>query len=312
MDSLFKPSGNAVHNQPLYAWSNYWHRMLSLYGDELSKIQTTVINIDPNEPYGFTYVAVSNSMVSKQLYNMVCTLAELLINLNPSSGIVVFEKLLSNSFTAKSLHGLFSLLSSVISDKHGLDKSRSIHSPINPESCDNGFPIHADLFKPRAILNVITCNDEFEGGDILLVSLKELSSAMYATRSMPSQVVALIMDALTRRISHDGFDFIFDLIHGDHPWTSDLRAEIESRQICIPGSFGVGYFAVDGQWLHGRTKIHGPVLETRLERLVFDTQHTISLQPTEPFIPALNLSYETYHQSLLHRKALKGLPNEQG
>ncbi len=285
--------------------------MLSLHGEELSTIRTTTINIDPTEPYGFTYAAINSSTVSKQLNNMISILVEMLVDLNPPNGLMLFEQILSDKFTADSLHGLFTLLSTRITDLHGLHRSMSIHSPINAENIDRGFPVHADLFKARALLNIISRNDKYNGGDILLISLKQFSEAMYATHSMPGTVIELIRNILTRRISHDGFDFVFDLIHGDHPWFYDLKEEIETRLICIPGLFGAGYFLVDGQWLHGRTKIYGPVLETRLERLVFDTKNTLLMQSLESANLVSEQNHKIFHEYDLLVKAEKRLLSEQ-
>jgi hypothetical protein len=310
MDMLFKPSGRILHDLIFYTWSDYWAKKLSLVGEELSSIETTVINIDPNEPYGLTYSTIDNWVPSKQLYCMVDNLADMLIGLNPAKGIIVFEKLLFNEFTSKSLHSLFSLLSRRINEKHGFSSYVSLHSPIKPEACDRGFPVHADLFKSRAILNIISRDDEFYGGDILLISLKDLSDAMYATRSMPTQTIELIREQLNRRASHDEFDSIFDLIHGDHPWVNDLESAIESRQICIQSSYGMGYFVIDGQWLHGRTKIHGSVSNTRLERLVFDTRYTMSMQAVVPTNTLKDQQFEGLPQTKLIHKAQKSLPNK--
>jgi hypothetical protein len=310
MNILFKPSGRILNDLIFYTWSDYWAKRLSLVGEELSNIETTLINIDPNEPYGLTYSTLDSWVPSQQLCCAVDNLADMLVELNPAKDIIVFEKLLLNEFTSKSLHSLFSLLSMRINEKHGFPNYVSLHSPIKSEACDRGFPVHADLFKSRAILNIISRNDEFHGGDILLISLKDLSDAMYATRSMPTQTIELIKERLNKRTSHDEFDYIFDLIHGDHPWVNDLESAIESRQICIPGSYGMGYFVIDGQWLHGRTKIHGSVSNTRLERLVFDTKCTMCLQVVVPTNTLKDHQFEGLPQTKSIYKAQKSLPNK--
>ncbi len=278
MNTLFKYSERSAYGIPFYTWSEFWVRKLSLLNEELSNLETTVINIDPNEPYGYTYAVVSDATLSSSLLDTVDIITDMLIKLNPSQGIILFEKLLFDKFTHQSLHNLFSLLSRSLTNRQNLTNSISFHSPIKTEALDKGFPVHADLFKARAILNVISRTDSFVGGDILLLSFKKLSDAMDATDSMPIEIKTYIKEALQTRMFNDAFDSIYNLIHGEHPWVNDLRIAIESNQFRIPGLYGTGYFIIDGHWLHGRTKIQGSVSETRLQRLIFDTKYTISLR----------------------------------
>ncbi len=310
MNTLFKHSEKSVYGLPFYTWSEQWVRKLSLLGEELSNLETTVINIDPNEPYGFTYAALSDTVLSPSLRDVIDKITDMLIKLNPSQGIMMFEKLLFDKFNTQSLHNLFSLLSRSLTNKQELTNSISFHSPIKPELFDKGFPVHADLFKARAILNVISRTDDFDGGDILLISFKGLSDAMDATDSMPISVSEYIKEVLQTRMLNDAFDSIYNLIHGEHPWVNDLRIAIESKQFRIPGMYGVGYFIIDGQWLHGRTKIQGPVSETRLQRLVFDTKYTISLRSTSPAKVMEDDWLQTHANNNVIYKAQKSLPNK--
>lgn len=282
MNALFKRTEKSIYGLPFYTWSDHWGEIICLLGEELSNLETSVINISPAEPYGLTYDVLGDVGFSPRLRGAVDEITELLVKLNPDQGIMMFEKILLDKFTTLSLHNLFSLLSRKLNNETGLANSQAFHSPINPETSDKGFPVHADLFKARAIFNIISRTDAFEGGDILLLPFKGLTDAMDSIDTMPLAVREYIKEALQTRMHTDAFDSIFNLIHGEYPWANDLNLEIASRQLCIPGKYGMGYFVIDGQWLHGRTKIHGPVVETRLQRLVFDTEHTMALPTASP------------------------------
>ncbi|MGD1853209.1 MAG: hypothetical protein ACFB2W_03070 [Leptolyngbyaceae cyanobacterium] len=310
MNGFFRNTDRLICGLPFYTWTDQWAKTLNLLGRELSELETIIINIDPDEPYGLTYSIPKKNKISRELNKAVDNLAEMLLKISSQRGIIMFENLLSEKFTSKSLHSLFSLLSKRINDKQGLTNSISLHSPIKSESHDRGFPIHADLFKARAILNIISQVDQVEGGDIILISFEELLDAMHETSSMPTSVINFVQNIVSKRTSCDRFHSIFDLMHGNYPWVSHLEAAIETRQICIPSSYGVGYFIVDGQWLHGRTKINGPVFETRLERLVFDTEDTISLQPLSPNVDIESSQHPIYADNTLFFKAEKSFLNK--
>lgn len=310
MNTLFQLTGKSAYGLPFYTWTENWSNKLSVVSDELSRIETILTNIDPNESYGFTYTALGSSVISQSLSRTLDEIMYLLIRLNPRNGIMIFENMLFDKFSSNSLHALFSLLSDRLNTEERQAHSISLHSPLKQEDSDNGFPIHADLFKAKAILNVIARTDNFEGGDILLISFEEFSDAMNSTQSMPFYVKEYIKKVFKSRVMHDTFDSIFNLMYGEFPWVEDLRSAIVSKQLCIPGIYGMGYFIIDGEWLHGRTKIHGSVLKSRIQRLIFDTEHTITLRSVSETYETRNSWLKNSSQNNLFYKSQKSLPNK--
>lgn len=310
MNTLFKLTGKSAYGLPLFTWSEDFANKLCIVSDELSSIETDLININPNENYSFTYAPLGNSIISKRLFETINEIIYLLINLNPKNGIMLFENMLFDRFSPNALHALFSLLSARLNTEKRQANSVSLHSPLKQEESDNGFPVHADLFKAKAILNIIARTDNFEGGDILLIPFEEFSDAMYTTQSMPTSVKDYIKEVFQSRVMHDTFDSIFNLMYGDFPWVEELKASITSRQLCIPGVYGMGYFLIDGEWLHGRTKIHGSVLKSRIQRLIFDTEHTLSLSSVSETYEEKNKWIRVSSQNDLLYKSQKTLPNK--
>jgi hypothetical protein len=253
-----------------YTWSKEFRAKLILISNELNKLNTETINLFPNEIYGFTY-RVNNKKLSTETESVIYEIIKELINLNPQSGLILFNNLIFDSFSSNSLHVLFALISEEMRIKYNID---SRHSPIVEKESDNGFPVHADLFKTKAIFNVISEVEENKHGEVLLLSINSLKESMNQVNIMPNHIKKRILNVLTHRIDNDMFDEIYDLMYGEHEWTSKLKNEIKKREIIFSLKQGMGYFAIDGEWLHGRNAYVGDILEKRLNRLLFNTEYT--------------------------------------
>lgn len=270
MNQLFESIGTR-DNESWYTWSHSFRKKLVLIADELSTINTQLIDIFPNESYGTSYINSKDYDLSERLKNVINYMTSSLIKVTPSNGIILFKNLLFDNFSGKSLHVLFSLLSEDMRNKNNIS---ALHSPIVEKKSDTGFPVHADLFRTKSLFNVITETEMNKNGNILLLSIHELEEAMNAVSYLPCEVKEVILSTLKGRAEIDSFDFIYTLMYGNNPWKDDLIDEIEKRQVCISSENGIGYLVIDGIWLHGRDKYLGEIKENRLNRLLFDTENT--------------------------------------
>ena len=191
----------------------------------------------------------------------------------PSEEIVLLQDLLFDDFGASELHALFSLLSAELCKDRSC--TISFHSPIESETADQGFPVHADLFCSRVLFNVISFMDDNDGGDILLLSNQQLQKAMKDCEDMPARAKNIIIKLLTNRSHKDKFNEVFDLMYRQDSWSYELIQKIDERLMRIPTKVGMGYLIIDGLWLHGRSAIRGPVHSKRLQRLVFDNKNHV-------------------------------------
>lgn len=268
MSHLFKIDETSDSSTTVYTWSDDIKQKLIYVSNELSILKTHISNICPEEPYGITYLVDERSKLklSSTLRNTINKITSLLLIFQPENGLILLNNLTNSNFPAISLHVLFAL----ISDNMRNNNNYSLHSPIPEKAKDTGFPVHADLFKARTLMNVITHVGSEKGGDITLLSRAELENAMNDIVNFPLDVKNKVLAALKFRNDEDAFNYTFDLMYGKHFWVSELMKNIESRQISIPSQEGIGYILNDGVWLHGRTAILGAVSAMRLQRLIFD------------------------------------------
>ena len=276
MNTLFKVSCNPVNDLSWYTWSNFYMRELENFSDHLAQLNTTIVNLSPREKYGMSYLVEKKDIVPNSVRCLVKEMAHLIVTLRPKDGIYLLNNLTTDKFTSRALHALFSLISEEIR-RTGNSHELSFHSPIEEKVKNTGFPVHADLYKMKAIFNVISYVENTNGGDVTLLSASSLNNAMDKVKTMPLNVKETINSALTHRSHDDMFDYIFDLMYGRHDWVPELTKEIEKRQFCIPAEEGIGYMLIDGMWLHGRTAISGSVVSKRLQRLVFDTEQSSAI-----------------------------------
>ena len=280
MNSLFKPIASACSELPWFSWNDDVREMLHEHAQEFSSIRTHIVNLDSDKKYNMSYTIMSNQKLSTAVGKTIKEISHRLKLLNPDNGIILLKDLMDEKFNITSIHVLFSLIAKEIR-QNSKDNLGAFHSPIVEKISDNGFPVHSDLFKIKGLLNVITSSKKDSGGDILLISSSKLIDIMTSIQ-MPKAVIALISQALVAKPAYDLFDMVYSLMYGNHEWSEELSQKIISRQQTIPSEAGVGYFIIDGQWLHGRTAVKGQVQESRLQRLVFDTHFTEKLPVSKP------------------------------
>ena len=293
MNILFQQINNSNNTLSWYTWTDELKIKLSSIAEELSSINTEIINLLPNDTYGASYKC-KNKTLTKKTKDAVKFISNNLIKLEPKNGIFLFKNLIFENFSSKSLHVLFSLISEEL---RRTKKMKALHSPIVENIIDEGFPVHADLFETKTLFNVITSIEKNKHGEILLLSIEDLEKAMQSVPKLPINTKDKILDILRNKNGVDLFDNIFYLMYGDHPWSNDLKREIEKRQLWLTPEEGIGYLVIDGQWLHGRNKYLGEIKENRLNRLLFDTNTTKNITEIKYKYSNLETSCETFMKS---------------
>ncbi|MES9842783.1 MAG: hypothetical protein AB2652_19860 [Candidatus Thiodiazotropha endolucinida] len=293
MKSIFTSCRVANSNLQWHTWSRHTKALLSEISRDLTDITTEIHLVAPGEQYGFSYKPCDP--INKNVLNTIDEIANALYLFEPNHGLVLLRDLIFAGFGPSELHVVFSLLSTALNkmESEGL----SLHSPIETSSRDKGFPVHADLFISRVLLNVITFKETNNGGDILLLNKDQLQRAMAETPLMPERVKSIIIKLLSGRSCDDRFNEVFGLMYGQSKWSKQLNQNISRRLITIPATTGVGYLLIDGQWLHGRTPVNGPIYSNRLQRLVFNNTTTLRMPSVE-----LNKLDCEYVKGLLRQK----------
>ena len=251
-------------------WSTEYCTLLRRIASKCTAVETTIQNLFPGTPYGNSYAPVG--VIEKDVWDVACEISDELMQIKLPSGLLLFRNLVFDGFEQRAVHGLFSVLAHRIRQLSA-PSSYALHSPVQSLAVDSGFPVHADLFGPRMLFNIVT--QQCRGGDITILSAEELFSIMKRNRLMPNKVRDEIEYAFTTNYNQDSFDYVFDLMYGRHAWCPWLRTEISKRQRIVAGEIGTGYLMFDGKWLHGRTPVAGRLPEHRIQRLVFDTNSTM-------------------------------------
>jgi len=311
MNTAFKLVDPEYYSVGLYTWSEHAKTELLRSAEELAQLSTVIEVRLPNEPYGASYTITKHCHPSNRLSDIVSLVSEELFFLDPKIGLMLFSGLIFDGLNGNHLHALFALTSNNL-NLHSNGMTLSLHSPIKSYENDTGFPVHADLFKSRALFNVISENNDIYSGQTLLIPIDSLYRAMTNTRELPSGVVEFIINVLSHRVDQDFFDIVFNLMHGEHIWAEPLKANIEKEIIMLPVQAGDGYFLIDGKWLHGRAPVKGKVTTSRLQRLTFDTKATLEIQKIGLDIPSDIIPHLVDETGAVFQKtkSIKAMPNK--
>ncbi|MGY1821634.1 hypothetical protein [Geodermatophilus sp. SYSU D00079] len=154
------------------------------------------------------------------------------------------------------------------SDHH----TTSMKAPIGMGSGseDGSFPLHADIFPGRYLLNVFNEPAPDRQGASLLMSVAEFGTL--AAAAFGEERAARMLTLIRRELPWDmeAYEEVFG--YHDHPDDSGLIAASNAAATCILYRRGEGYLVDDAVWLHGRTVVRKSEHSyDRVHRLTFDT-----------------------------------------
>ncbi|MEM6738010.1 MAG: hypothetical protein AAF620_18270 [Bacteroidota bacterium] len=277
--SEYKTPLNQINqNLHWYTWSKQYKEELLIHARSLSEMPTVIRNIFPKSKYGYSYDIVCEDYISPQLENLVEDICSQLFNIDDDNRAFLLHDLLFDEFDKNSLASLITVISNRLRRN-----ILSYHSPVKEQVSDVGFPVHADLFGPRALFIIMTNHQLGNGGDILLVKKTDVIESLYRVTSISESTIEFVKCLLENRYDFDGFDICFRILHGNFCWQKAFKEEIRKKTVFVSNRNGYGYFVEDGEWLHGRTRINGKVNRDRFQRLVFDTKRTLS-KPFHDFL----------------------------
>jgi hypothetical protein len=220
------------------------------------------------EPYGGTY-HLPRLAPGDALLHAINALAEALLRLRLDDEMLLLRDMFGAHLDRAQFHRLLALLRGSLVAIVG-DERASLYSPPKEErKKQNDFALHADLFVVDRLLLVFDDVPDDGSGRSTFLPRARLASLLEGVRTLRDPVRARIMRLLTAPIRRDSFNRLYSLLHGDHPWHTDLARALERDQLTIGLGRGEGYLIHDRHWLHGREVVSRPVGRQRFRRLIF-------------------------------------------
>ena len=95
---------------------------------------------------------------------------------------------------------------------------------------DVGFALHADLYLPELLLNIFDKVPTDASGASLFLSAGRFQAILHETSSVPLETRNRIASYLKGTLRSDGFDDLYDLLHGQqHEWVRTIHAQMARR-----------------------------------------------------------------------------------
>jgi hypothetical protein len=251
-----------------YTWSTALRAFVRDNKDALRRLgKPAMMDIKGCEPYESTYdIGVDRlDLIDKRHLN---ALALSLTSIAVASRLRLFTGMRDREIDSDILYALFVLLRTAIVATTG-DPAGALFTPVNTVRRDDGFPLHADLFVKERLLLIFDDVPADRTGKTLLLPAKTLFRTLPRLTLMPKSSRRSVERLLAGPLKQDGFDRLYDLLHGRQPWREQLQAALAEHQVAIKLFPGEGYLLNDRHWLHGRTAASGPVRSRRFRRLVF-------------------------------------------
>lgn len=248
-----------------WTWSDGFRDFLSEHAAALDRIRPRLRTVRGAAPYADSY----DTSIPSGMRPHLDAAADALLRLRPGRELLLFTRMLAPRLTSNGLHSAFALLRRAVVDRQH-DPRAALHSPVPTTRADNSdFLLHADLFSAKRIWLIFDDVPRDGSGASLLLPARELGKALQATVDLPRSHRQRLRALLSRELQRDGFDELYNLLHGAHPWRTELAARLTAHQFTLAFRPGEGYLCNDRRWLHGRAPVHGSVRARRFHRLIF-------------------------------------------
>lgn len=219
------------------------------------------------EPYDATYELVPSSGMAT-LQEPLNLFARSLSEFDLGKQLWLLDGMINEVITSKDLPIILSALRWSICAQ-AKDQRAALVSPPKPERQDKGFPLHADLFICEKLLLIFDSIPADGSGASTFMDIDTLE-ILVRRAGVNVKARRQISRLLRSRLQHDGFNQLFELLHGaENDWCTTLAHTLEQEQFVIHLERGQGYLLADRYWLHGRLASSAPVTTTRFRRLVF-------------------------------------------
>jgi hypothetical protein len=225
--------------------------------------------------YDYTYTMQHGTLPDPDLARQIRLIAEGLQKLRLGRKITLLTELLSTSLGARALHFLLAHVRDILAELGG-DNHDALYAPLGSTGKDQkAFPLHADLYRARVLLNIFDRVPKGGSGASLFLPVSVFRQLLLEVPGCPTAAVRNLKRCLSEEVTTDRYHQFYSLLYGSHEaWARELRGSMRKCQFRIRLERGQGYLIHDRKWLHGREAPEGGVSKWRLHRLVFDTHET--------------------------------------
>jgi len=252
-----------------HSWSEAFLQFLTEAKGDLDRLSgPPLIRISGSRSYNRTFSWPADAWSTKQRIQRFASFAHVLPC--SSSKVMFFDSLFEPGLSSAQFHALFAVLRGTLASLSG-NELLAMYSPLGDVGRHRGaFPLHADLYIPQNLLNVFDDVPKDDTGASIFLPFATFSALLPTVRSLPERVARKMIALFCSNSRKDGFDALYDLLYGQHPWALDLGHALEQRQLRIKLGAGQGYLLNDRYWLHGREAPRGGVSACRVHRLVYE------------------------------------------
>lgn len=247
-----------------YTWSDAFRRLVSdLRRTNVLSQNVTIQSIEGCEPYEETYSA-DLSRLSADLYLRLDSCVREFAMFRPKREMLLLRDMLFPQLHRRHTRVLFALIRDAMADALG-NETACLYAPIKPESDDDGFPLHADLFLTERLFIVFDEVPTDGSGTSVFLTQRDLLSNLAGNMYQTKRKYLGVRSLLTQRVRHDSFDRLYSLLHGH----AEHGSAITKGSHRVSFARGEGYLINDRHWLHGREPCSGRVSTYRFHRLTY-------------------------------------------
>jgi hypothetical protein len=252
-------------------WGPSVIRFVDSFRSDIDKLHVPrIISVHGCEPYDSSYSYIL-SRLDRRFAEHVLSLSEELLSFRIGTTLNFVTGMLNHPLESLRLWKLFALLRSGLVKLMGDSKS-ALNAPVFAARSDDGFPLHADLFRTERLWLVFDHVADGKGGASLFLPMATLLNIVRSLECIPEEIAKQML-LLVLRVNSDSFDHFFDLLYwDDNPWRLPLARALNRARRRIRLRRGEGYLIHDRHWLHGRDAILASVPRSRFRRLVFGVQ----------------------------------------
>ena len=259
-----------------FTWSNEARETLLDLAQALPSLPKPEVKYFEESEYGYSVAIAARHFLSPNLRRRLDHLAAAFLDIRSFSEIVFLDKMLDKQVSGNCIASFFAWVRSTLTESTG-ERDAAIFAPLGAVggTTQGNFPLHADLYAPMFLLNLFDHVPPDGSGASLFLCVAEFFTWIDNLPAVPVEVRRRIRSLLVEPTDEDHYEELYDLLHGEHPWTTELESWMAERASRVSLRRGQGYLIHDRCWLHGREAPSRRVRKNRLHRLIFDSRNTL-------------------------------------
>lgn len=253
-----------------HSWSDEFRDFLFHASGELNRFPPPPTRrIKRLSRYNYTFSLPPQAWKDNFLRDQLKGFTQSLAATRPRRKLMLFDGLLGPNLDGRRLHVLFALARGALVES-AADEFAAMYTPLGDTGSDVGdFLLHADMYVPQYLFNVFDHVPPKTGGSSTFLPVLMLKRIIDRQARLPTSAARRLIAMFESKSRNDLYERCFDLLHGQHPWVSELEQDLADHQLTIPLRSGQGYLLHDRSWLHGRNKPSGGVTASRIRRLIY-------------------------------------------